>query len=362
MTRASDFRQPTLDFSLFFFSSDGSTNKPDKYNLLLDCARFADAAGFRAIWTPERHFQEFGGLYPNPSVLAAALAMITKRIQIRAGSVVLPLHNPVRVAEEWSLVDNLSGGRVAISFASGWHELDFTLMPGTYARRREVMDDHIETVLRLWSGQSVQLTGVGEDKPEVRTFPRPVQQLLPFWLTGGSEATWEKAARLGANLLCLIRPSISELSAAIKKYRQRRGEYGHDPNSGVVTVMMHTFLHQQLDVAKQMVRKPLTNYLKSYIAQFSDRPQEPELSVGSMTADDLLDFAFERYFQQSSLIGTPEKCRPLLWRLADAGVNEIACLLDFGLPATDVQASLPLLEELRASFEAGSDSPNDCRK
>src|SRR5215217_9633370 len=101
MTRASNFRQPALDFSLFFFSSDGSTNKPDKYNLLLDCARFADAAGFRAIWTPERHFQEFGGLYPNPSVLAAALAMITKRIQIRAGSVVLPLHNPVRVAEEW---------------------------------------------------------------------------------------------------------------------------------------------------------------------------------------------------------------------------------------------------------------------
>ena len=59
----------------------------------------------------------FGGLYPNPSVAGAALAAITERVDIRAGSCVLPLHDPIRVAEEWSLVDNLSNGRVGISFA-----------------------------------------------------------------------------------------------------------------------------------------------------------------------------------------------------------------------------------------------------
>src|ERR1044072_8239679 len=79
-------------------------------------AMFAARHGFTAVWTPERHFQAFGGLYPNPSVLSAALAMITERVQIRAGSVALPLHHPVRVAEEWSVVDNLSNGRAAISF------------------------------------------------------------------------------------------------------------------------------------------------------------------------------------------------------------------------------------------------------
>jgi natural product biosynthesis luciferase-like monooxygenase protein len=340
----------SLDFSFFFFSSDGSAQKPDKYQLLLDCARFADRAGFRAIWIPERHFQEFGGLYPNPSVLGAALAMITKRIQIRAGSVVLPLHNPIRVAEEWSLVDNLSGGRVAISFASGWHEHDFALAPEAYSQRHALMERHIATVLRLWSGSPIELPGVAEQTVEVRTFPRPLQDRLTFWLTGGSDATWERAARLGGNVLCLIRPSINDLGQAIKKYRERRTTYGHDPAGGVVTVMLHTFLNERLDVAKQMVRKPLTEYLQSYIAQFQQRPKQAEVEAGSLTTDDLLAFAFERYFQHSSLIGTPEKCRPLLDSLAAAGVNEIACLLDFGLSTPEVLAGLPLLDKLRASF------------
>ena len=68
--------------------------------------------GFKAVWTPERHFHAFGGLYPNPAVTSAAVAAITTRVRVRAGSVVLPLHNPIRVAEEWAVVDNLSQGRV----------------------------------------------------------------------------------------------------------------------------------------------------------------------------------------------------------------------------------------------------------
>src|SRR6185369_10108194 len=82
-----------MHFSLYFFSDDGSNLSDDKYRLLLESARFADARGFRAVWTPERHFQDFGGLYPNPSVLGAALATITEKIQLRAGSIALPLHN-----------------------------------------------------------------------------------------------------------------------------------------------------------------------------------------------------------------------------------------------------------------------------
>src|SRR5438045_2547549 len=103
--------EKNLSFSLYFFSDDGSKDSADKYRLVLESAKFADRNGFSAVWTPERHFKDFGGLYPNPSVLSAALAMITERVQIRAGSVALPLHHPVRVAEEGSVVDNLSNGR-----------------------------------------------------------------------------------------------------------------------------------------------------------------------------------------------------------------------------------------------------------
>ncbi|MFD0574449.1 LLM class flavin-dependent oxidoreductase [Kitasatospora gansuensis] len=101
-------RARPIDFSLLYFGSDAEASSEDRYRLLLDGAKFADRNGFTAVWTPERHFHQFGGLYPNPSVMAAAVAAVTERVQVRAGSVVLPLHDPLRVAEEWSVVDNIS--------------------------------------------------------------------------------------------------------------------------------------------------------------------------------------------------------------------------------------------------------------
>ncbi len=106
-----------MDFGIMFFSSAGRKGRAGNiYGLLLDAARFADERGFSCVWTPERHFHEFGGLFANPSVTSAALAVATRHLQIRAGSLISPLHNPVRIAEEWAMVDNLSGGRVAVSF------------------------------------------------------------------------------------------------------------------------------------------------------------------------------------------------------------------------------------------------------
>src|SRR5262245_52032364 len=121
-----------MDFGVMFFAGSDRRLAADRYRLLIDAAQFADRHQFCAIWTPERHFHEFGGLFPNPSVLGAALAVVTTRIPIRAGSVIAPLHDPIRIAEEWSIVDNLSGGRVAISFGSGWNADDFVFHPDRY--------------------------------------------------------------------------------------------------------------------------------------------------------------------------------------------------------------------------------------
>ena len=103
--------------SLMFFSADEAETKEDRYRFVREASRIADARGFEAVWIPERHFHRFGGLFPNPAVVAAAIASETRHIRIRAGSVVLPLHDPIRVYEEWAVVDNLSRGRVDLSFA-----------------------------------------------------------------------------------------------------------------------------------------------------------------------------------------------------------------------------------------------------
>src|SRR5882757_5875674 len=139
-----------MEFSLMFFASSQQYTAAEEYDLVMRATRFADEHGFAAVWTPERHFHAFGGLYPNPSVLSAALAATTQRISVRAGSVVLPLHDPLRVAEEWAVVDNLSLGRVSLSFASGWNANDFALMPENFAQRKEIMLRDIETVRSLW--------------------------------------------------------------------------------------------------------------------------------------------------------------------------------------------------------------------
>ncbi|WP_298674688.1 LLM class flavin-dependent oxidoreductase, partial [uncultured Lentibacter sp.] len=86
-----------MDFGLFYWGNDDGPGK-QKYRLLLEGAKFADANGFCAIWTPERHFHAFGGPYPNPAVTGAAVAAVTKSIAVRSGSVVAPLHHPPRMA------------------------------------------------------------------------------------------------------------------------------------------------------------------------------------------------------------------------------------------------------------------------
>ena len=99
-----------IGFGLIFFASSEAPHDKDKYRLVMESAKIADRYGFSSIWIPERHFTKDGWLYPNPAVLQAAIARETRQIRLHAGSVVLPLHNPIRVAEEWAMVDNLSNG------------------------------------------------------------------------------------------------------------------------------------------------------------------------------------------------------------------------------------------------------------
>ncbi|MBV9788621.1 MAG: LLM class flavin-dependent oxidoreductase [Chloroflexi bacterium] len=347
-----------MRFTLFFFSDQGSMESSQKYSLLLESAKFGDEHNFGAIWTPERHFQDFGGLYPNPSVLGAALAMITKRMQIRAGSVALPLHNPIRVAEEWSVVDNLSNGRVGVSFASGWHPRDFVLSPESYANRKALMYEHIQTIRRLWAGESLPVTaGNGEDMA-VRILPRPIQEQLPIWITtSGSVETFVSAGEIGANILTslsLTSQPFEELAHKIKLYREALALHGHDPRKGIVSVMLHTFLGTDETAVKQLVREPMRNYLRTYVNQFDHASPERRTHAGEVSEADkemLLDGVFERYFATGALLGTPEKCTALVDRLQSIGVNEIGCLIDFGLDTETVVASLPYLNELKSWYD-----------
>jgi natural product biosynthesis luciferase-like monooxygenase protein len=351
-----------MDFSLFYFSSDQNDGPGGAYRLLTEGARFADEHGFVAVWTPERHFHDFGGLYPNPSVTSAALAMITKRVQIRSGSVVAPLHSPIRIAEEWSVVDNFSNGRVAVSFASGWMPEDFAVMPESYKDRKEIMYRDIEVVRRLWRGERVMMPGPLGKEVAIKIFPRPVQRELPLWLTAsGNPETFQMAGRLGMNLLThLLGQSIEEVSKKIALYRQAWTEAGH-AGRGHVTLMLHTFVGESLESVKATVREPLIEYLrksadliKGYawaFSAFKHRSNSKEdidfSALSKQEMDALLEHSFERYFETSGLFGTPEGCVKIIENLKTNDVDEVACLIDFGVDPEVVLEHLTQLETLR---------------
>jgi natural product biosynthesis luciferase-like monooxygenase protein len=344
-----------LNFGLFYFASDegdyAHARGRDKYKLLLESARFADDHGFCAVWTPERHFHTFGGMFPSPAVTAGALAMITKRIGIRAGSVVLPLHNPIRVTEEWSLLDNLSDGRVSISFASGWQPQDFVIAPEAYADRHARMFEGIETIRALWRGEVRH--GVGGDGQPVTftTRPRPVQPELPVWVTaGGSRETFRRAGEIGANVLThLLQQGIEQLSECLETYRQAWKKHGHEGDGGQVALMLHTFVSDDLAHVRATVHEPFKSYLKGSVGLFAAVGPTGLDAVTPSPADldALAEHAFERYFESGGLFGTPESCLPLVIRLKKIGVTEVACLIDFGIPTDTVLASLPYLDDLR---------------
>lgn len=339
-----------MDFSLFYFASADVGESSNKYRLLIEGAKFADTHGFAAVWTPERHFYAFGGLYPNPSVTSAAIATVTERVQIRAGSVVLPLHDPLRVAEEWAVVDNLSHGRAAISFASGWQPNDFVIAPQNYANRKEIMRCGIETVRRLWRGEKVQRRDGNGTEIEVSILPRPIQRELPIWVTAaGSPETFRLAGEIGANLLThLLGQSIEQLTEKIATYRSAWREHGHGPGTGHVTLMLHTFVGGSVDEVRQKVRGPFSNYLRSSVDLWLSR--RPGQDIGEFTEEELADlvsFAFDRYFETSGLFGTTGTCLRMINRLKAIDVDEVACLIDFGVDFDSVMASLQYLDKVK---------------
>lgn len=377
--RSSRVPRRAMEFSLFYFAADEAAETGGKYRLLLEGARFADSNGFCAVWTPERHFHAFGGLYANPAVTSAAIAAITTRVGIRGGSVVLPLHHPVEVAESWSMVDNLSNGRVGIAFASGWQPDDFILRPENFAHAKETMFEGLDQVQRLWRGDTVAFDGPDQRFVNVATLPRPVQPELPTWITtAGDRKSFAAAGTIGANVLThLVGQSIEQLAPKIAEYHAARAAAGHDPTTGVVTLMLHTFIGDDDAEVRATVREPLRKYLASSFSLLREHAwafptfRQPDGApvrgprdladedIARLAKEDLeavLDFAAERYYDTSGLFGTPDRVIPLVERLHQIGVDEIACLVDFGVDPETVLAHLPNLAHLREAVATGQGS------
>jgi len=257
------------------------------------------------------------------------------------------------------VIDNLTNGRVGLAIASGWQPDDFVLRPeNTPPDNKPAMYEAIDQLRSLWRGDAVEFPTRDGTPFAVVTQPRPVSKTLPVWVTtAGNPETWKEAGQIGANVLThLLGQSVDEVADKIKIYHAALRDAGHDPADFKVTVMLHTYLDETREKAEEIARGPMKDYLRSaagLIKQYAwafpafKKPKGAtspfQVDLEGLDAEEMeaiLEFAFQRYFNDSGMFGTIDDGIARAEQLKRIGVDEIACLIDYGIAVDTVMAGL----------------------
>ncbi len=170
------------------------------YSRTLDQISWIDQAGFDRVTFAEHHFTDYGQL-PSLLIAAAAAAVRTKNIRIGTNILVLPLHHPLRVAEDAAIVDILSNGRFDLSVAGGYRENEFSAYGMKLSERAGRMEESIEIIRKCWEEETFDFNGKYFQLSNVRMTPKPIQKPRPRIIVGASsEPAARRAARLGDDM------------------------------------------------------------------------------------------------------------------------------------------------------------------
>jgi alkanesulfonate monooxygenase SsuD/methylene tetrahydromethanopterin reductase-like flavin-dependent oxidoreductase (luciferase family) len=163
------------------------------YRNLLEDAELAERLGYHGVLLAEHHFTNYCAI-PNPLMLAAALGQRTGRVRIGTAVLVVPLHNPVRLAEDIAQADQLTGGRLEIGLGRGYAPYEFTPLGLDFAASHAAMAGALDALERLWAGPDAASPG----GPPITVTPSPVQRPRPpAWLACGSPASFGTALDRG---------------------------------------------------------------------------------------------------------------------------------------------------------------------
>lgn len=165
---------------LDFRAPDFARPVDELYRAGLDMAEWADRIGFREVSLSEHHGSPDNYL-PSPLVMGAAIAARTERLKIRMSAMVLPLHDPIRVAEDVAVLDQLSRGRVELVFAGGYVPSEFAMFGKVLGDRGRLMDEYLDVLEQAWTGEPFEYRG-----DTVQVTPPSYQKPRPILCLGGS--------------------------------------------------------------------------------------------------------------------------------------------------------------------------------
>ena len=226
---------------------------PELYAAALAMTSFADRLGIDAIGLMEHHGSDDGYL-PSPFVMGGAVAACTQRARISLGAVVLPLHDPVKIAENIAVLDQLSGGRLEVTFGAGYVPSEFARFRVSMRDRGRLMDQGIELILRALRGERFEADG-----REIFVRPLPIQAPEEILLVGGSVAA---SARRAASFDLGFAPMHAELSSL---YRSECARHGRMPRR-ILSPAMPLAIHLAVDAESgwKEIRRHALHVVRAY--------------------------------------------------------------------------------------------------
>ena len=174
--------------------SDGS-EMSDRYRAALDMVEFLDQRGLNAVQFDEHHVSSTGWS-PTPMMSAGMVLARTENVLCMIGALLLPLHDPIRVAEDLAVLDLVGKGRIVVTMGLGYRPLEYTAMDKEWSRRGKIMDESLDVLMKAWTGEPFEHHG-----ETVQVLPKPFTSPHPQIMIGGSaKASARRAARLGLPL------------------------------------------------------------------------------------------------------------------------------------------------------------------
>lgn len=201
---------------------------PDPYHETFALAQLAEEAGFDTVTVGHHHF--LPGNMSDPLTFLTAVAVRTSTLRVGTGIFQLPVHNPVRVAEQVATIDELSGGRISLGVGLGWWPLEYQVHGSHFRTRGARMEEALEILRLVWTEEKTSYDGRFYSFPELTVHPRPVQQpSIPLWVAGVADAAVDRAARLGDAWLCGPVQSLGKAQSCLRVYRDSCARHGRQP-------------------------------------------------------------------------------------------------------------------------------------
>ncbi len=273
-------------------------------------AEEAETLGFTGIWVAEHHFRQLG-LVPNPAVLLAAIATRTRTIRLGPAVAVVPMRPPLFTAEDYALVDAVSGGRLDLGVGSG-NEFELAGRGVAYDERRELLQAGLDEILERFCTSTERNEGYDTLNVPVCQRPHP-----PVYVAARNADAAADVGRSGHHLLMLVTPLTAghaEIAELLMAYEQGLAENGHDRTNRDVVVVVFGLAAPTEQEARQLAGPTLVRVLRA----MAGVEVEPDAVLDLLRDQDL------------AAIGSPDQVESFLGRLESLGVRHVAFLHGFG--------------------------------